>query len=125
MIRRAARHDMELQAFADWAETIVVRVERGGAPIDLTGCTAQAQIRPDHASQAILVAMTGGNGRADITDPVGGEITLAIPAEVAGRIGAPCSDAPVAVWDLRVLDAEGRPSRLLEGDVYLFPGVDR
>ncbi|MFI0418044.1 hypothetical protein [Spongiactinospora sp. 9N601] len=87
-------------------------------PVDLTGCSLRAQIRPHRGADAGLLYDLGG-GLA-ITDPAAGHARLFIPGEDSAawtwRTG---------VWDLELLDAGGRPRRLLQGTVRVDPEVTR
>jgi hypothetical protein len=84
------------------------------SPVDLTGYTANLQIRPYPLSTVILYdasthIVLGGTA---------GTITLTIPAtDTAGFTWSK------GVYDLILTDSSGNVTRLLEGTVKVSPGV--
>jgi hypothetical protein len=84
------------------------------APVDLTGYTANMQIRPYPLATAVLF-----DASADITlGGTGGTITLVIPASVTAGFTWWCG-----VYDLLLTDPYGNVTRLLSGAVSVCPGV--
>ena len=88
-------------------------------PIDLTGCTARMQVRPEIESAAVLLSLTTENGG----------ITL---GGVAGTVELFVSDdASTAftwlsgVWDLEIEHPGGEVTRLAYGTVSVSPEVTR
>lgn len=87
-----------------------------GYPVDLTGYTADAQVRQHPTSSTILLDLVsyitlGG---------VAGTIALEVPDEIT----APLVFSMPAYWDLN-LSVGGKITRLLAGRVYLKEGVTR
>lgn len=87
-------------------------------PVDLTGFTARAQARADHAAAATLFSLTNGTG-----------ITL---GGAAGTIAVVISAADTAaivgdegVWDLELVSGSGEVTRLVEGRVKFTPEVTK
>jgi hypothetical protein len=89
-------------------------------PIDLTGATVRMHIKLSYTSSAVLLALIEENGRALVTDPVNGEISLHVSAEdtteLAFRSG---------VYDLEVEYVDGTVDRILQGKVKLSPEVTK
>ena len=88
-------------------------------PIDLTGCTARMQVRPEIDSDTVLLSLTTENGG----------ITL---GGVAGTIELFISDRASAaftwrsgVWDLEIEFTSGEVRRLAQGTVSVSPEVTR
>ena len=95
----------------------------GGMAMDLTGCTARMQVRPERESPEVLLEMTTENGG----------ITLgAVPGEIALYLGATNTASGVLDWESGVYDLEMQhPSgadevtRFAEGVVVVRPEVTR
>uniref|UniRef100_UPI003F49255E hypothetical protein n=1 Tax=Streptosporangium sp. CA-235898 TaxID=3240073 RepID=UPI003F49255E len=90
-------------------------------PINLTGYTIRAQIRPNLSRDtAILYELTTENERLRILDGPAGKVSVYIPAE----------DSTLWTWtegvyDLELVSPGGRPRRLLKGVVRVDPEVTR
>lgn len=89
------------------------------APVDITGCTARAHIRPEVASPVVLLELTTENGRI-VLGGVEGTIQIYISA----------LDTELITWDSGVYDLEivfpgGRVVRRLAGGVSVSPEVTR
>lgn len=90
-------------------------------PIDLTGCTARAQVR-DKTSNTVSYAFT-----CTITNAAGGVIsvtmsatnTALIPAAVQNKDGKKIDKD--YVWDLEIVYADTTVVRLLQGKATLSP----
>lgn len=88
-------------------------------PIDLTGCTARMQVRPDIASDEVLLTLTTENdgitlGGAD------GMIHLYIPHALTETI-----TWESAVYDMELIWPNGDVVRRLYGQVVVSPEVTR
>lgn len=91
----------------------------GDAPINLTGCTARMQVRPDTSSPFVLLDLTSGNGRITLGGAAGTidlHLTAVETAALAWDGG---------VYDLEIEDASGGVTRLLSGSVKVSPEVTR
>ena len=104
-------------------------------PIDLTGCAARMQVRPEVESSTVLLELTTANGgitlggrdaRAKVRD---GGITL---GGVAGTIELFVSDDAstlftwtAGVWDLEIEFPGGDVRRLAQGSISVSPEVTR
>lgn len=99
----------------------VIRLKDGdGNPVDLTGATVRMQIRLSHASSAVLLALDEDNGRALITDPVQGTISLFVSADDTADL-----TFRSGVYDLEVEYVDGTVDRVLQGKVKLSPEVTK
>lgn len=87
-----------------------------GSPLDLTGQTATAQIRRTAAAAEVLLDLT-----CEITDALGGEVTIRATAEETGGL-APGDSA--GVWDLQLTGEEGVRT-YLRGKVQVGAQVTR
>lgn len=115
----AAPYDLEIEQGTDYERELTITQEvEGSPPLDLTGCTFRAQIRPNQAADAGLLADLGPH--LTVVDAPAGEALLLIPGAVssgwAWRAG---------VWDLELVDSGGRSLRLLKGAVRVSPEVTR
>lgn len=90
------------------------------APIDFTGCTAKAQIRPTTDSPIVLHEFSTDDG--SITLSADGWIRLYIPDGVTQQFAWGC-EAPV--WDLEVVFTDGDKRTMLAGRARLVPGVTK
>lgn len=92
----------------------VVTVSNGGGSLDLTGYTAQAQIRmgPADSNPQVVVEIDTS------VDPPN-QIGLTIPSDITGQLSG------VYAWDLQVIDPNGVVSTLLAGNVTVTPEVTR
>ena len=95
----------------DYAAIVTV-TDSTGAPADLTGYTARAQIRRAMADQSEVVYEMG----AQIT---GDEIALSIPHAVTETLSGRYR------WDLELVSAGDAVSTLLGGSVVVTPEVSR
>ncbi|MEU0568112.1 hypothetical protein ABZ297_22385 [Nonomuraea sp. NPDC005983] len=116
----AATYDLLIEQGTDYDRVLTVRSQASGhPPLDLTGCTVRAHVRAHHGADAPLLYDLATGGLA-ITDAAAGKVALHIPGETSAawtwRIG---------VSDLELVDAGGRPLRLLAGAVRVTGEVTR
>lgn len=100
-----------------------------GTPVDLTGCQARMQIRPNVASTDILLSLssslqsdgTGLNfsGSSNLNPPTSGTIAVYISATTSSLLSF-----DQAVYDLELVSGT-TVTRLLEGQVKLSKEVTR
>lgn len=89
------------------------------AAINLTGYSARMQIREHLSSASPLIELTSANGRITITAAQGKLLLELTPAQTqALRAG-------VALYDLEVEAADGKVTRLVQGQVRIEAGVTR
>ncbi|WP_371784687.1 hypothetical protein [Streptosporangium subroseum] len=93
-----------------------LRWTRDGLPVDLTGATARMEIR-DKAGGTLIHRLDTENGGITLGG-VTGTILLIIAAEVSSAW-----TARAAVYDLEVVEATGKVSRLIEGAVTISAEV--
>lgn len=90
---------------------------------DLTGYTANAQIRPSKTSDTLILDLTEANGRI-VMDKPNGIITLSLDSDVTTNL-----DFDSAMWDMEIIQnlPSGPPfvRRILEGRVILSKEVTR
>lgn len=105
----------------DWETTWSVSPKKG-APyvlVDLTGCTARAQIREEVDSPEILLELTTENGRIELGGTAG---TIRILIDAATTAAMTWESG---VYDLEVEFANGHVVRRLAGNVSVSKGVTR
>ncbi len=95
----------------DFEATIDVTDQDGDA-VNITGFTVSGQIRKSYTST------TATDFTANIADPVAGQVTIALSATTTAGLAA-----GRYVYDLEMLDAGGKRSRIVEGQVEVTPGV--
>ena len=88
-------------------------------PVDLTGCTARAQIRPELESSTVLLDLTTVNGRI-ILGGVPGKIRILITDEDTALL-----TFDSAVYDLFIDFPDGSSVRRMAGPVALIKRVTR
>lgn len=88
-------------------------------PIDLTGCTARMQVRPEIESATVLLELTTANGGITLGG-VAGTIELFV-SDDASTLFTWLS----GVWDLEIEFASGEVRRLVQGTVSVSPEVTR
>ena len=88
-------------------------------PIDLTGCTARMQVRPEVESSTVLLSLTTVNGGIVLGGALG-TIDLYVSDEDTGAI-----TWDGGVWDLEIVHPGGEVTRLAQGSVSVSPEVTR
>ena len=88
-------------------------------PVDLTGCTARMQIRPEVNSPIALMSLTTEDGGITLGGPTG-DIDIFMSAENTALIA--WEDG---VWDLEVVHPGGDVTRVVQGRVMISPEVTR
>lgn len=114
----AARMDIALQRNEDWARTFIVTA--GGEPVDLTGWSAEMQIK-SRVDNATIIATAD----CSIDAPTAGLIDV----HVAASEGSPLNSygSPIQTenlpYDLRLIDPDGNKIALVGGIIILTRGV--
>jgi hypothetical protein len=107
----ALEYDLNIEQGSVFRRSIPV-LNDAGAPIDLTGWSARGQIRLTYRDTGVAYEL-------DLT-AAGSTVELVIPAadssEWQWRHG---------VYDVELLDADGTPTRLMQGNVTVSPEVTR
>lgn len=110
--------DINIDKGSDF-ELIIELQEDDGTIIDLTGYTAQMQIRPDTDSTVIIIELSTANGRIVIDGPAG-KLTLTIANADTEAI-----TQDVGVYDLEITSGGALIERILQGNVAFSPEVTR
>ena len=110
----AGIYNFVLDQGSTWNLNIVYK-DPSGTPINLTGYTAEMQIRETPSNNSVLTLSTGGNGIV-ITGSTG-NIALTATDEQTGAI-----DSGMYVYDLE-LNIAGVRTRLIQGSVTVSAEV--
>ena len=114
----AGKLDLIIEQGATFRRELVWKDE-GNTAINLTGYTARMQIR-EHLSSAVpLLELTSANGRITIT-AAQGKLMLELNPTLTQSL-----KAGVAIYDLEVEAADGKVTRILQGQVRIEAGVTR
>src|SRR5262245_37237636 len=97
----------------DWSGTVLVQMS-DGSPADITGWTAQAQLR---------------RGPADVAPYVEHEITTTVQAPDTVILSIPHADTTLLTgtyaWDLNLVSTAGMVTTVLRGNAIVTPEVTR
>jgi len=107
----AAFTELTIEKGATFSTTINVEDSNGDA-INLTGYTANSQIRKSYYST------TANSFTATITGTANGEITLSMTAANTSSL-----TAGRALYDLLISDSSGVKTRVVEGIVTILPNI--
>jgi hypothetical protein len=117
----AGKFDLIIQQGATFDLEMTLKQENGN-PINLTGYEARMQIRTRHSAQtAMLEITTDEDGGITFPDPATGKIVIEIPAETTAELKA----IKAAVYDLELIEPQGKVRRVVEGTVTITPEVTR
>lgn len=116
----AARLDIKIEQGATYDFTATVR--SGGAYMDLTGYTARMSIRkhPESATALIALVSPAVAGTGIDLGGVAGTVRVQIAA-----VDTAALDFFIAYYDLEIVSAAGKVTRLLEGRVTLSREVTK
>lgn len=120
----AAKYTLLIDEGSTFNQTFTLTDPVTGLPIPLTGYTAKAQIRKSFQDPTLLVAL-GIN-----IDAAGGAITVSATAADTSNFAYPNTSEDqdcvlVGVWDLFITSPGAVVTRLLKGNVMLFPRVSQ
>ena len=90
-----------------------------GTPVDLTGCTARMQVRPEVESPTVLLELTTANGGITLGG-VAGTIELFVSDDASTLF-----TWTAGVWDLEIEFPGGDVRRLAQGSISVSPEVTR
>lgn len=110
---------LTIEKGATYQKTLIWQDSTGTA-IDLTGYTARMQIRENVKSDTTLVSLT--------SDPSGGITITELEGKIEIEIDADTTSAIIAsygVYDLEMIDAEDKVTRLVKGNVSFDDEVTR
>jgi len=103
---------------SDYDHTFVYTEKDGVTPIDITGFTVRMKFKPDYDDDTILYEATSAGGEFTIPNGTDGEIELSIANTVTEAW--PFEDA---VYDIEIVSATSKVTRILQGIVVLSPEV--
>ena len=110
----AQRKNLRVDQGSDFRHTFLYREPDGETPIDLTDFSARAQVRESIWSQTPLYEASTESSGLLIADPVNGKVVLSIPGSVSeGWL------VDQAVYDIEVVDATSKPSRIVQGTIFI------
>lgn len=109
----AYRYDLRVEQGATLALDIEC-LDDAGKPMDLTGCTAAAQIRYRHVDPNPAAVFTAVLGEAP------GVVALKLPANQSGAL-----TKSAGFWDAELTFPDGTVQRLAEGKVAISPEVTK
>lgn len=95
---------------------------------NLTSYTAKMQMRPSYTSGAVTETLTSANGEITITGATG-NVALELAAARTANITVDMTNGKppksLYVYDLELIDGNGKVSKLLYGDVTVYGEVTR
>ena len=106
------RYDFVVMRGATMSRALCLK--KDGAPLDLTGWTGKAQVRPAPESPELVCEM-----ELEFV-PEEGKVRMVIQADVTAEI-----DPGVYAWDIRLTDVDGSVRYYLGGVFRLLPTVTR
>lgn len=117
------RADLDIRQGATFGPLTLTFKNPDGSAVNLTGCSLSGQIRKTALSASIVQAFS-----AAITNAAGGVATLTIDA--AATAGIPAGESPAGVdsryvYDVELVDSQGRVIPVLYGDVIVLREVTR
>lgn len=115
----AGQYDITIEQGATFERTLTWN-DQNGSPINLTGYTARMHVRRTHYDNGTpLLTLTTENGGITLGGAAG-TIALTVSATATSAV-----TAASGVYDLELVSAGGRVTRLLEGSVDFTPEVTR
>jgi hypothetical protein len=117
----AAKLNLTIEQGATWRYALDLKggTKATDPALDLTGYTAQMQLRDDIDSGAAIIALSTANARITI-QPLLGRLELLLSAPDTAAL-----TFERAVYDLEITSAGGEVTRVLQGSVTLSKEVTR
>jgi len=106
---------LKIDQGSDFSKLSTWKTGTPAVPVDLTGCTAEAHVRPSISSDTKLLVLTTANGGI-VLGGLDGTIEIVITA--AQTEGSKWRSG---VYDLEITFPSGRKRRLMSGSVSLSP----
>jgi hypothetical protein len=123
----ANKYNLDIWQGATFALTITVKDANANVQ-NLTGYTARMQIRTSYAAGAATESLTTSNGEITIT-AAEGNVALELAATRTANIAVDYNNGKppksTYVYDLELIDGDGKVSKLLYGDVNVYGEVTR
>lgn len=109
--------NIELEEAMDYTLSLTYRDETTNLPVDLTGYSAELEVRPAFGDPSILFTLTNGNGRI-IFGGVSGAIDINfLPADTdQSQLYTAWTRA---AYDLVVTDTLGKKKKILKGFITI------
>lgn len=121
------KYTLEMWQGATFALTITVKDSAGNVQ-NLTSYTARMQIRRNYDSGTATETLTTANGEITIT-AAEGNVAIELASTRTANISVDLTDGKpprtVYVYDLELIDGDGKVSKLLYGDVNVYGEVTR
>ena len=115
----AAKVPLKIDQGSDFAITVTWRTGDPPTLVDLTGCTAEAQIREYLESPDTLIELSTANGGI-VLGGTAGTVEIIITHDQTEAV-----EWVDGVYDLEVTFANGSKKRLLSGTVTISPEITR
>lgn len=117
----AAKQNLFIEQGTTWRYTLALKsgATATSPSLNLTGYTANMQLRADIASAAPIIALSTANNRITIA-PLIGQVDLVLSATETAALAF-----DRAVYDLEITSASGEVTRILQGSVTLSREVTR
>lgn len=120
----AGQYDIFADQGSTFSRTVTLE-DSAGDPVSLVGATVSGKVRVAPESTAVIATMTG-----TVTDGPNGEFTIVLSAAVTAAIACDASGAgnrvlTTFVYDCEVTYSDLTVQRVLEGNFYLSPEVNR
>lgn len=113
----AAEYNFAIDAGADTSKIFAYR-DSADAPINLTGFTARCQLRPTLGA-SVALELTTANGKLSLGG-ASGTITLTLSNSDTSAL-----TLPEYLYDVEVIDADLKVTRVVKGAITVNPEVTR
>jgi len=113
----AGTHNFTIDQGAYWQRSLKL-FNPDESVYNLTGYTARMHLRRDLKATTPVIALTTENGRISLGGS-NGTITLTLQAADTATIQHDC------VYDLEIVTNDGKPYRVVQGNIRLNPEVTR
>jgi hypothetical protein len=114
----AASNELTIDQYATFLTSFTWQTKSTGLPVNLTGYSAQLQIRHTAKDAAAVISLTDSSG-LDIDEPAG-KVSVEISAAATGAL------VPGKyVWDLVLTSSAAKKKRLVGGVATVVVGVTR
>ena len=116
----AGKYDLYIEKGTSFERVLTLK-ESDNSIYDLTGFTAEMDVRETISSETTILSLTTEGSGAQISiDSEEGTITITIDKAVLTAI-----TQSEGVYDLEITDSEGLTTRLIEGKVFFSDEVTR
>ncbi len=114
----AGKHDFIIEKGASF-QRVITWSDDLGDPINLTGYSANMQVRTSVTADDIEIELTDQNGKIVLGGTLG-TITLSIADEDTATL-----NAGTFLYDLNLISSGGQTTRLIEGNIHIRHGVTK